>query len=36
MIIFITAIGAIAAIGGASAIRTAAKDGFGRVPTRLM
>lgn len=34
MIIFIAALGVIAAIGGASSIRTAAKDGFGRVPTR--
>lgn len=36
MIVFITAIGAIAALGGASTIRTVTKDGFGRVPTRTM
>ena len=36
MIIFLSALGAIAAIGGASSIRTVAKDGFGRVPDRIM
>ncbi len=36
MFIFASAIGAIAAIGGASAIRSVVKDGFGRVPTRTM
>lgn len=36
MIIFIATLGAIAAIGGVSSIRTVAKDGFGRVPTRIM
>lgn len=34
MTIFIAAIGAIAAVGGATSIRSVAKDGFGRVPTR--
>lgn len=36
MITFIVAFGLIAAIGGASSIRTVARDGFGRVPTRIM
>lgn len=36
MIIFIATLGVIAAIGGASSIRTVAKDGFGRVPTRII
>lgn len=34
MFIFASAIGALAAIGGASTIRYVVKDGFGRVPTR--
>lgn len=36
MIIFIAAIGVIAAVSGATSIRTVAKDGFGRVPTRTL
>lgn len=36
MIIFIAALIALAAVGGATTIHAAAKDGFGRVPTRIM
>lgn len=36
MFILASAIGAIAAIGGVTTIRSVVKDGFGRVPTRTM
>jgi len=36
MIVFFGAVAAIVAIAGARTVSTVAKDGFGRVPTRLM
>ena len=36
MFIFASTIGAIAAIGGVTTIRSVVKDGFGRVPTRTI